>query len=91
MLADLQDNSRVLVDAEHTYMQPAIDALTIRLQQRCNRSEPVVINTYQVTPSSTPHLPLPIYKLCFPQCACIPPLPGSEKLHFRGERDCLSF
>ena len=29
-------------------MQPAIDALTIRLQQRCNRHEPVVINTYQV-------------------------------------------
>ncbi|BDA46933.1 Proline dehydrogenase 1, mitochondrial [Coccomyxa sp. Obi] len=40
-------NSRILVDAEHTYMQPAIDALAIRAQQRCNRSEPVVINTYQ--------------------------------------------
>ncbi|CAL5224266.1 g6925 [Coccomyxa viridis] len=40
-------NSRVLVDAEHTYFQPAIDALTIRLQQRCNRQEPVVLNTYQ--------------------------------------------
>ena len=42
-----QGNSRILVDAEHTYMQPAIDALAIRLQQRCNRSQPVVINTYQ--------------------------------------------
>lgn len=38
----------MLVDAEHTYFQPAIDALTIRLQQRCNRQEPVVLNTYQV-------------------------------------------
>ena len=44
----LQGNTRLLVDAEHTYMQTAIDALTIRLQQRCNRHEPVVINTYQV-------------------------------------------
>ena len=44
----MQGNSRVLVDAEHTYFQPAIDALTIRLQQRCNRQEPVVLNTYQV-------------------------------------------
>ena len=39
----------MLVDAEHTYFQPAIDALAIRLQQRCNRQEPVVLNTYQVT------------------------------------------
>lgn len=46
-----QGNSRVLVDAEHTYMQPAIDALTIRLQQRCNRDDPIVINTYQVCKS----------------------------------------
>jgi len=44
----LQGNSRVLVDAEHTYFQPAIDALTLRLQQRCNRHDPVIINTYQV-------------------------------------------
>jgi hypothetical protein len=91
MLANVQGNSRVLVDAEHTYMQPAIDALTIRLQQRCNRSEPVVINTYQVTLLSTPHPPLPIYKLCFPQCACIPLLPGNKKLHLRGERDYMPF
>ena len=44
----MQGNSRVLVDAEHTYFQPAIDALIIRLQQRCNRHEPIVLNTYQV-------------------------------------------
>lgn len=52
-----QGNSRILVDAEHTYMQPAIDALAIRLQQRCNRSQPVVINTYQArAPSNNPPL-----------------------------------
>lgn len=50
-----QGNSRILVDAEHTYMQPAIDALTIRLQQRCNTREPVVINTYQVAPQGIPY------------------------------------
>ena len=43
----------MLVDAEHTYFQPAIDALTIRLQQRCNRHDPVVINTYQVPSTSS--------------------------------------
>ena len=31
-------------------MQPAIDALAIRAQQRCNAREPVVINTYQADP-----------------------------------------
>lgn len=38
---------RLLVDAEHTYFQPAIDALTINMQQKYNVVEPVVINTYQ--------------------------------------------
>jgi Proline dehydrogenase len=38
---------RLLVDAEHTYFQPAIDALTINMQQKYNKREPVVINTYQ--------------------------------------------
>ena len=46
--AAAQGNARLLWDAEHTYMQPAIDALAIRSQQRCNRAEPVVLNTYQV-------------------------------------------
>ena len=38
---------RMLVDAEHSYFQPAIDALTIALQQRFNREEAVIMNTYQ--------------------------------------------
>eukprot|EP00884_Botryococcus_braunii_P003785 jgi/Botrbrau1/13407/Bobra.0082s0014.1 len=40
-------NMRLLVDAEHTYFQPAIDAVTINLQQKYNVDAPVVINTYQ--------------------------------------------
>ncbi len=60
-----QGNSRILVDAEHTYMQPAIDALAIRAQQRCNRSEPVVINTYQARSFS---------------CAKLCPVPASAHL-----------
>ena len=38
---------RMLIDAEHTYLQPAIDALTIALQQKYNRDGPVIMNTYQ--------------------------------------------
>ena len=38
---------RMLVDAEHSYFQPAIDALTIALQQKFNREEAVIMNTYQ--------------------------------------------
>ena len=37
-----------MVDAEHSHFQPAIDALALRLQQRYNRAEPIILNTYQV-------------------------------------------
>ena len=40
-----------MVDAEHSHFQPAIDALCLRLQQRHNRSEPVILNTYQACPA----------------------------------------
>ena len=43
----LQGNVRLLIDAEHSYMQPAIDAVVIHLQQKYNRQTPVVFNTYQ--------------------------------------------
>lgn len=42
-----QGNVRMLVDAEQTYMQPAIDAVTLALQMTYNREAAVVMNTYQ--------------------------------------------
>ena len=43
----LQGNTRMLVDAEQSYLQPAIDALAIALQQKYNKDEAVIMNTYQ--------------------------------------------
>lgn len=43
----VQGNMRMMVDAEQSYMQPAIDALVIHLQQHYNRTAPTVFNTYQ--------------------------------------------
>lgn len=37
----------MLVDAEQTYMQPAIDAVTLALQMTYNKEGAVVMNTYQ--------------------------------------------
>ena len=44
-----------MVDAEQSYMQPVMDALTIQLQQQFNRSVPVIFNTYQCYLKSTEH------------------------------------
>lgn len=38
---------RMLIDAEQSYLQPAIDALTIAMQQMYNRDAAVIMNTYQ--------------------------------------------
>ncbi|KAM8962467.1 hydroxyproline dehydrogenase [Pelodytes ibericus] len=38
---------RVLVDAEYTYMNPALTLVTMAMMAQCNRSEPWIWNTYQ--------------------------------------------
>lgn len=38
---------RVMIDAEHSYFQPAIDNIVLKLQRRFNRREPRVYNTIQ--------------------------------------------
>ncbi|KAK9865686.1 hypothetical protein WJX84_004061 [Apatococcus fuscideae] len=47
-------NVRMLVDAEHIYMQPAIDAITLEAQRVVNKGQAVVLNTYQCYLKSTP-------------------------------------
>lgn len=36
-----------MVDAEHSYFQPAIDHAAMELQRTYNRHKPTVLNTYQ--------------------------------------------
>lgn len=39
---------RVMIDAEHSYFQPALDNLTVDLQKRHNKKYPAVFATYQL-------------------------------------------
>ena len=38
---------RLMIDAEHSYFQPAIDSVTAALQRKYNRTEALVYGTYQ--------------------------------------------
>ncbi|KAM9304835.1 hydroxyproline dehydrogenase [Gastrophryne carolinensis] len=42
-----QKQVRVLVDAEYTYMNPALSLVTMAMMAQCNRKEPWIWNTYQ--------------------------------------------
>ena len=42
-----QANVRLMVDAEHSYFQPAIDHAVTELQRTYNRHKPTMLNTYQ--------------------------------------------
>lgn len=39
---------RVMIDAEHSYFQPAIDNMTVDLQKKYNKTYPAVFGTYQM-------------------------------------------
>ena len=43
----VQANVRLMVDAEHSYFQPAINHAVTELQRTYNRHKPTVLNTYQ--------------------------------------------
>lgn len=46
---------RVMIDAEHTYFQPAIDNITYNLAKRFNKKYPVVFGTYQMYLKDSQH------------------------------------
>ena len=43
----LRTNTVLMVDAEYTYINPALTALTLALALRCNKDKPIVWNTTQ--------------------------------------------
>lgn len=41
-----QSKVRMMIDAEHSYFQPAINHAAVELQRRFNKDEPYIYNTW---------------------------------------------